>query len=165
MSKQGLTTQFTPTRIKKITHIHLHAYQHLRAHTTSIRHTPTRLTFWSAMAMSVQLAVLKRALKVRKPASMDACQSSRFSSCTSNGSRGATRPSTPCSEGWLHARVCMYVCCVCVCMCVCVIRFSSCISISPQEALSCAMDRRVSHNLQMYIIITCAALTPRHSLW
>ena len=89
----------------------------------------------------------------------------RFSSCTSNGSRGATGLSTPCSEGWLHARVCMYVCCVCVCMCVCVIRFSSCISISPQEALSCAMDRRVSHNLQMYIIITCAALTPRHSLW
>jgi hypothetical protein len=131
MSKQGLTTQFTPTRIKKITHIHLHAYQHLRAHTTSIRHTPTRLTFWSAMAMSVQLAVLKRALKVRKPASMDACQSSRFSSCTSNGSRGATRPSTPCSEGWLHARVCMYVCCVSVCVCcasVCVFRFSSCTS-------------------------------------
>ena len=123
MSKQGLTTQFTPTRIKKITHIHLHAYQHLRAHTTSIRHTPTRLTFWSAMAMSVQLAVLKRALKVRKPASMDACQSSRFSSCTSNGSRGATRPSTPCSEGWLHAR-CIHVCCVSVC----VFRFSSCTS-------------------------------------
>eukprot|EP00983_Pelagomonas_calceolata_P065894 1148778-Pelagomonas_calceolata.AAC.4 len=55
------------------------------------------------MAMSVQLAERKRDLKERRPASMDACHSSKFSSCTSKGSRGATGPSTPCNEGWLRA--------------------------------------------------------------
>mmetsp|Transcript_2222 Transcript_2222/g.5677 ORF Transcript_2222/g.5677 Transcript_2222/m.5677 type:complete len:232 (+) Transcript_2222:1522-2217(+) len=58
----------------------------------------------SAMAMSVQLAERKRDLKERRPASMDACHSSKFSSCTSKGSRGATGPSTPCNEGWPKLR-------------------------------------------------------------